>query len=356
MFKQNSKNKNDHEENSTHNFDRPVEVEDYPQTAITDDKITSFIRKIRNSDEKLVVPHFDLVTGRITYPLLHDICENATDVSFLENLTKPSIDILEKDVYERIAVCPNHPNSYDVNVRFYCPKCNSMDIEKLHLFEHKICGYISEKKNFVVSEKGMITQCPSCNMEIKDCKKELRIPAMWYSCFSCQKKFDDVVMKLHCREFNHDFDTNMARTITIHCFKLKDLETERNFGSLLLENLKNLLLKFEYHSEENCSIKGKSGHYHNVDFVSRDDKNNTIFIFLIKSNKEVDESQVNSKIIPILDLEPTSAIILCSSISVKAKSLAARYQISVIESLDSNDVVSSLDELISKKFNIMEIT
>ena len=99
----------------------------------------------------------------------------------------------------------------------------------------------------------------SCNMEIKDSKKELRIPAMWYSCFSCQKKFDDVVMKLHCREFNHDFDTNMARTTTIHCFKLKDLETERNFGSSLLENLKNLLLKFEYHSEENCSIKGKSG-------------------------------------------------------------------------------------------------
>jgi len=108
--------------------------------------------------------------------------------------------------------------------------------------------------------------------------------------------------------------------------------------------------------EENSSIKGKSGHYHNIDLIASDNKNNTIFIFLIKSNKEIDESKINSKIIPILDFEPNFSIIICSSMSIKAKSLSAKYKISVIESLDSNNVINSMDELFSERLNKSELT
>jgi len=354
-FKKDVKNQDEHTDYLKDDF-REISLGSSSQKLMTEDKIASLIKKIRNCEEKLVAPKLDLVTSKITYPILKEIDESDSNVSFLENLTKSGIGILEKSVYEKLVVCPQHPKSYNVNVRLYCPKCSSMEIEKLHLFEHKICGYISEKKNFVVSENEIIIQCPSCNKNIEDGKKELRIPAMWYSCSNCEKKFDDVTIKLHCRQFNHDFDINMARNTSVPCFRLKDLDAETNFGSSLIDNLKSILSKYEFYLEENSSIKGKSGHYHNIDLIASDNKNNTIFIFLIKSNKEIDESKVNSKIIPILDSEPNFSVIICSSMSKKAKSLAAKYKISVIQSLDSNNVINSMDELFSGRLNKFELT
>lgn len=313
------------------------------------DKIAVLIKKVKKTDGKLIIPTIDLMADKITFPLLKEINVNETNIQFLENLTSPSFDVLEKAEYERLTICPQHPESFSVNVRFYCPKCHSMDIEKLHLCEHKVCGYISEKKNFAISKDGIITQCPSCKKNIKDGKKELRIPAMWYTCLTCKKKFDDVSIKLHCRKFDHDFDTNVAQTISIPSYKLKDTDNESDSDSSISKNLKTLLLRYGFSSEENCSVKGKSGHYHNIDLLARDDNNNTIFIFIIKSKKVIEESEINSKIIQVLDVSPDLAILIGTLLSKKAKSMALRYNISVIESQDGNGIISALVELLSEK-------
>ena len=202
LFKKNVKTEVPQKKSSDSDFLNTDLVVKQKNDSISDDKVALLVKKIRNSEEKLVCPKVDLMTGQITYPILEEIGERESSVDFLENLTSSSTGILEKSVYERLVICPQHPDSFDVNARLYCPRCNSMDTEKLHLFEHKICGYISEKKNFEVSEGGIISKCPSCKKEIKDNKKELRIPAMWYTCQSCKEKFDDVEIKLHCRKFS----------------------------------------------------------------------------------------------------------------------------------------------------------
>ena len=321
--------------------------------SINDDKVALLVKKIRNSEEKLACPKIDLMTGQITYPILEEIGERESSVDFLENLTSSSTAILEKSVYEQLVVCPQHPNSFDVNARLYCPGCNSMDIEKLHLFEHKICGFISEKKNFEVSEGGIISKCPSCKKEIKDNKKELRIPAMWYTCQSCKEKFDDVKIKLHCRKFNHDFETNMGQTISIPCYKLKHAKFNSDFDLSVISNFRDLLTQHGFNSEENFSQKGKSGHYHHIDLFASHSDISTIFTFIFKSEKEIDESEINAIIIQVLDCTPTKTVII-GSLSDKAKSIASKYNISVIGFQKLEDISSSFSQILTDELKKTE--
>ncbi len=256
-------------------------------TSVNDnDKISSLIQLIKSTDKKILVPKLDVSTGIFTFPQLSEIGEDHNNVKFLEKLTSDSIDILEKTVYERITVCPQHPDSLQVNVRLYCPKCNSIDIEKLHLFEHKVCGFISETKSFGIANSVII--CPSCKKQIKDKKMEIRIPAMWYNCLSCREKFDDVIMKMYCRKFDHSFDTNMAGTVSIPGYTLKDSQSTSSYDPSLISHIKNLLQDYKFISEENHSLKGKSGHFHNIDLFATNPNTDSLFVFVLQSDNTLD--------------------------------------------------------------------
>ena len=76
----------------------------------------------------MIVPFVDMNQGLITYPILDQIGEDPTNLDLLDKLSSDSIDVLDKITYERLSVCPKHPESLSVTVRLLCPKCNSMDI------------------------------------------------------------------------------------------------------------------------------------------------------------------------------------------------------------------------------------
>ncbi len=331
--------------------DPVTEIDEKTRTVQTsqneNDKISSLIQLIKSTDKKILVPVLDVSTGIFTFPQLSEIGEDPNNVKFLEKLTSDSIDILEKTVYERITVCPQHPDSLQVNIRLYCPKCNSIDIEKLHLFEHKVCGFISETKSFGIANSVII--CPSCKKQIKDKKMELRIPAMWYNCLSCMEKFDDVLMKMYCRKFDHSFDTNMAGTVSIPGYTLKDSQSTSSYDPSLISHIKLLLQEHKFISEENHSLKGKSGHYHNIDLIATNPNTDTLFVFVLQSDNTLDESRINSKIIQVLDCNPTKTIII-GKLSDKAKSLASRYDISIIGSFEKNEVLSTLEAILTDTF------
>ncbi|MGI0065059.1 MAG: hypothetical protein ACREAL_09380, partial [Nitrosopumilaceae archaeon] len=135
------------------------------------EKISRLIKAIETSTEKMIVPFIDMGEGKISYPILAKIEEDVDNLDFLEKLASQNFDILERTVYERLVVCPEHPGTMSTSVQLHCPRCASMDISKLHLIEHKRCGYISENKNFEISEDGKIIACPSCKKPIHDAKK-----------------------------------------------------------------------------------------------------------------------------------------------------------------------------------------
>lgn len=322
---------------------------------IDTDKILTLIKKINSSKEKMVAPRIDISSGKITYPLLTEINEDEENIEFLEKLTDTSADVLERTVYEKFLVCPQHPESLSVNVRLYCPHCKSMNIEKLHLYEHIKCGYISEKQGFETSDEKNSLKCPSCEKVISDFKKELHVPARWYFCKHCEEKFDDVLVKLHCRNHNHDFETNQSHMINIPGFKIKTDDGEASIDVSAISNrLTELLKKHGFEVEENYSIQGKSGHYHHIDLFGKNKSNKTIFIFIKKSNNAFDNSEINSKIIQVLDTSPTIAILVgFATISEKAKAIATSYNVSIVSDHDTNQIISSTDNVLNEQLSTL---
>src|SRR3989338_9459117 len=152
----------------------------YENTSVTStEKIKELVEIIANSNENAIMPIIDFEKNSITYPILAKIGESEENMEFLEKLSSNTVGILEREIYERLIVCPQHPEDLSVSVRMYCPDCSSMDIRKLHLIEHKVCGYIAEKKEWGVVSVSDVKTCPNCKRPIKDFEKEIRMPGQW---------------------------------------------------------------------------------------------------------------------------------------------------------------------------------
>jgi len=312
-------------------------------------KISKLIKAIENSNEKMIIPTIDKEQGKISYPILDQIGEPIDNVDFLENLASENFGILKRFVYERLVVCSDHPECISPSVRLNCPRCTSMDISKLHLIEHKLCGYISENKNFEISDDGKVISCPSCKRQIRNANREIAMPAMWYTCNECKENFDEVSIKLHCRKANHDFEISDARTILIHGFMLKNLQDTSNSGISPIEtSLKKLLDSFGFSSKENHTVIGKSGNTYQINIYGEDENKRTISIYFKNPNAKSDNSELNSKIFEVLDTTPTVTILIGFSISDEDKKLASNYNMSVITEQSPDKVFSSIKNILSQ--------
>ena len=327
-------------------------VKKFPKTISPEsEKISKLISVIESSQEKMIMASISMDQGKITYPLLTQIGEDSDNLDFLEKLASPNFDILERFVSERLIVCNEHPESLSTSLRINCPHCSSIDISKLHLIEHRRCGYISENKNFDVASDGKIEQCPSCKKQIKDQKKEITRPAMWYNCNECKEKFDDVSVKIHCRKFNHDIEISDAKSLLVPGFKIKNLaDTSNTSISPILNQLKNLLGSLGFSAEENYTVSGKSGNNYRINIYGEDKIKRTVFIFIRNPNAENDNSELNSKIIEVLDTSPTVTILIgFPSISEKAKTITGNYNISLITDKEPNKILSSIKDILETK-------
>lgn len=314
------------------------------------EKIAKLIQKVNENYNGVIVPDVNYADGTFTYVALKEIDEPLTNYGFLENLSYNGTSKLEKFVFNKFLVCADHQKSFLVNVRLYCPKCNSICIERLHLLEHRACGYLGEKTGFVTQEPDKL-KCPSCSKQIKNPTKELRVPATWYHCTKCKEKFDDAVIRLHCKEFNHDFNVNEARVVTIYGYTIVDSARHEFDYSTIKSELAKLVTKLGFSVDEDHLIKGRSGHDHIIDIYGTDKKNQTIFILI---NKQGDV-EIDSRIIQVLDTAPKIAILVgYSSVSAKTKSIAAKYNVSIISSQSGAEVLSEAEKIISFRLKKLE--
>jgi len=174
---------------------------------------------------------------------------------------------------------------------------------------------------------------------------------MWYSCNGCKEKFDDVSIKLHCRKFNHEFEITVAQSLLIPGFKIKNLaDTSNSSISPILNQLKNLLGSYGFSAEENYTVTGKSGNNYRINIYGEDKLKRTVFIFIKNPTAENDNSELNSKIIEVLDTSPTATILIgFPLISEKAKTITANYNISLITEKNPDKILSSIKEILETK-------
>lgn len=313
----------------------------------TSSKSVQLIQEVQKLEDRTIKPFVDYNEGRLFYPILSKIGEIQDNIGYLDALV--SDGILEKKIYEKLIVCPLHPDTFSSSMRLYCPKCHSMGVEKLNLFEHKKCGYITESSNFdFTSDANSV--CPSCKKLIKNFEKEIRVPAMWYQCNDCSEKFDNAVIKLHCRKHEHDFDTNSGQFVTTFSYKLKNSQSSINSDtSQIKDELLTLLQGFNFTSKLNVSIKGKSGNVHEIPIYGKNKTSNESILIFIKNHPNgIDQSDMNSILVPKLDIDPTHTLLVTvSAINDGVENLAKHYGINLIAEPDFSQIISHVEAFVS---------
>jgi hypothetical protein len=314
-------------------------------------KSVRLIQEVQKIEDRTIKPFVDYNEGLLFYPILSKIGEVQDNIEYLDGLVTDGI--LEQKIYEKLIVCPIHPDTFSSSIRLYCPGCHSMNVEKLNLFEHKKCGYITESSNFDFSDHDN-SSCPSCKKPIKNFEKEIRVPAMWYQCDDCSEKFDNAVIKLHCRKHEHDFDTNSGQFITTFSYKLKNSEMSINSDtSQIKDELLKLLQGFNFTAKLNVSVKGKSGNVHEIPIYGKSKTTDeSILIFIKNKPAGVDQSDMNTILVPKLDINPTNTLLVTvSGINDGADSLAKHYDIDLISEPDFSQIISRVEEFVSKWYS-----
>lgn len=346
------------QENDTSQVQEPIsnpESKDTKKDQIEsgDGEVKRLIDMITKSNEMTIKPVINFEKNIIEYPILAKIGRDPHDVDFLEKLATNSVNLLERQVFERVVVCPQHTEDLSVNVRLYCPHCSSSDVERLDLVEHKICGYIAEKKEFGVEDVEDIKACPNCKRQIKDFQKEIRQPGKWNICNSCNKKFDDVIIKLHCRRFDHDFDITKIESVVIPAFKI-NADAIENMGTLtLIPQIKKIIIPYGFEVEEMAAVKGKSGVAHQVSLYGYNNENKTIVVFIKTAKGGVPDSEVNAAVVNVLDISPTITIfVVIPSVSEMARVMASAHGINIITGTDINQIITEVRQVITNWLSV----
>ena len=330
----------------------------YENTSVTStEKIKELVEIIANSNENAIVPIIDFEKNSITYPILAKIGESEENMEFLEKLSSNTVGILEREIYERLIVCPQHPEDLSVSVRMYCPDCSSMDIHKLHLIEHKVCGYIAEKREYGVVSVSDVKTCPNCKRPIKDYEKEIRMPGQWNKCYSCNKKFDNAKIKLHCRRFNHDFELTDIESIIVPQYKIKTGAGENVNILALLPQLKKVLTSLGFTVEELSAVKGKSGVSHQTNIFAHNNEKKTVAVFVKTAKETVDDIEVNATVVNVIDISPTWAVFIgIPTVSERAKAMASTHKMIIVTGVDNNKITSDVAKKLSEEIAISHVS
>ena len=173
---------------------------------------------------------------------------------------------------------------------------------------------------------------------------------MWYQCDDCSEKFDNAIVKLHCRKHEHDFDINSGQFVTTFSYKLKNSEISINSDTnQIKDELLKLLHGFNFSAQLNAPIKGKSGNIHEIPIYGKSNTSDeSILIFIKNPSGGIDQSDVNSILVPKLDINPTNTLLVTvSGVNDGVENLVNHYAIDLISEPDFSQIISHVEKFVS---------
>jgi predicted RNA-binding Zn-ribbon protein involved in translation (DUF1610 family) len=113
---------------------------------------------------------------------------NKSDLVSVKNTLDKLVSqgVLKDKIVDRTLLCPNC-NSPEVHSKFACPRCNFNTVALTQLIEHKTCGYIGARKDFL---KNDLLICPRCGANISNDIGSHRVIGDFYQCDNCGNRFD----------------------------------------------------------------------------------------------------------------------------------------------------------------------
>jgi hypothetical protein len=119
------------------------------------------------------------------------------------------------------------------------------------------------------------------------------------------------------------------------------------------EDLEKLLGEFNFATEFKVLVKGKSGNPHKIPIYAKNNLNDeAIAIFVKRQENDLEESDINSILVPILDVGPKHTLVLTTAkTSDGVKTIAKQYGIDIISDPDLSKILQFVDEFVSDDYS-----
>jgi hypothetical protein len=228
------------------------------------------IREIipKRTDHKIAYTDLEGILGEVSEKKLKSILKSLTLKGYLK----------ERD-YDSVLLCPNC-NSSQVYTRYNCPQCQSININRVQLIEHKSCGYIGNRSEFE-QEEGLI--CPKCKTEIDsptkaqpsnkpDSKQTIRVIGSSFECEKCGSRFEKPLATHTCKSCSANFSYREANYERLPAYTLTervDTLTPTNFETDALRKIEKIIQNKGYTVELNAKIKGRSSFEQTFDLIAK---------------------------------------------------------------------------------------
>lgn len=175
-----------------------------------------------------------------------------------------TVEVLVAELIDQVPACAECA-SKQLSTRYLCPKCDSYDINRTHLYEHLKCGKVGSDESF---KKGVEIVCPKCQAVLHDFGVEYRAVGVWYKCNKCQNSFDSPVHRHRCRPNQHEFSVDRINLIPVYQYTLnRNLLNEIKSKILFYSDAVEMLEKLGITLHAPHNVPTKSNQMESFDIV-----------------------------------------------------------------------------------------
>lgn len=214
-----------------------------------------------DNNTKIISPSFSLITG-ISYPeLLGRVTINRRLLlELLKSLSEEGF--LKRELVNKAIACPKC-GYFEVITRYYCPSCDSFNLDKVSLISHKTCGFIGINRDFKKINDKLV--CPKCGRVLE--KESYIVMGKVFECLDCKARFDQPMIRHFCLKCNHEFDMLSSNLVPIYKY-IVNLDKVKTIASeIAIKVLSSSLRELGFEIVGN-TITGRSGIIHTFDIIA----------------------------------------------------------------------------------------
>ena len=182
--------------------------------------------------------------------------------------------------------------------------------------------------------------CPRCSQDLRAEGIDYKINKGWFFCNDCSKRSREPFHIFHCRECKSKTFIDDVQFINLYSYTLN--ESLDISPLILIEPIRKTLENLGLQSESSGTVIGKSGVKHKFDIVCNNSDLVSV-IDVVYSNIIVDESHVIKLFASAFDIEANKSIIIAIPAATDtAEKLAQKYDITLIQGKDTNELLEKL--------------
>lgn len=252
--------------------------------------------------------------------------------------------ILTKVFYEREVLCPDCKSPAGIFIHHKCPKCSTLEIDRIDIWEHSKCGSVWETKTLPEE-----TTCPKCHAKTTSDAAAFHVIGISWLCRKCSTKFDRPDQTFFCRGCNRESRVGEVRMLDVYSYSFNPDVKKEVQDALLLPILKKTLEESGFRVEMPGSLVGDSGIPQDFTIVARKD-DECLVADLVQSDEAVDVTSVLTLSAKLSDVKTKAGMLLTiPSISDRAKAFAISRGLVVIEGKEIKEVAAKLQNFLAKK-------